>query len=302
MANSEFIAIDLGEGLRLDVAPGTSILEACNTEGVQIAHACKGHTKCTTCRVSVESGAVDCPPASSEEVEALGVNGLAPPVRLACQLRPTGDVSVRILIPCHDCPEHNFPEAAEEEIAVLFTDIRGFTGFAEGRLPFDVCSVLNRYFDFAGILVERHEGMILNYLGDGVLTIFRPSSEEDPRRRAVRCGLEILRASHDFRKYVQDTFDADLRIGVAIHAGPVVVGELGFFRNRQLNAIGDAVNVAARLEDFNKECGTDFLISKHVADACGDEIRTGRSFELDLRGRSESVTALEVLGDASPSI
>lgn len=292
------LTVDYGDGQRVQVAPGTSVLEASIARGIHHAHACDGRGLCTTCRVRVESGYESCPPASELESQALAMNGLEPPVRLACQLRPTGDVRVRILITEHQSPARAVPDATEELVAALFTDIRGFTAFAESHLPFDVASVLNRYFDTVGVVVERNDGHILDYLGDGIMILFRPGGDEDPGRRALSCALAMRERSRPFCDYVSEHFGASLRIGVAISAGRAVVGRLGYFRERHLGAIGDVLNLAARLEDLNRDLDTEILITDSVARVGSDLAELGRSFALKVRGRSAPVTAHEVLGPA----
>lgn len=95
---------------------------------------------------------------------------------------------------------------------------------------------------------------------------------------------------------MRDHFDADLRIGTAVHLGRAVVGELGYYRQRQFNATGVVLNVGARLEELNKEYGSDILISDVVRELCADQVEVGRDFKLTLRGRAEPIRAWEVLG------
>lgn len=93
------------------------------------------------------------------------------------------------MIPTHPAPPGGGTQTViEQEIAALFTDIRGFTTFAETRLPFDVREVLHRYFDVMGMQIERHEGRILSYLGDGIVSLFAPIGDERPAARAVACA------------------------------------------------------------------------------------------------------------------
>ena len=271
------------------------MLEASQQAGIAHANACGGRGLCTTCRVQVESGLQHCPEPEDAERQALAIAGLPAGARLACQLRPTGDIEVRVLIREHAAPSRAVPDATLEQVAVLFIDIRGFTSFAEKQLPFDVSNVLNRYFDVMGIQVESHGGHILDYLGDGIMTLFRPG-DELPERRALRCALDMCEASRSFCSWVQDHFNASLRTGIAVHAGRAVVGRLGYFRARHLGAVGDVLNLAARLEDLNKDLQTDILVTEPVAEATRDLAELGRSFAMKVRGRSTPVTAYEVLG------
>lgn len=287
--------IDYGDGQLVRVPPGTSVLRASMSAGIRHARACGGRGRCTTCRIRVEEGVEHCPDASALEAEALAVNGLRPPVRLACQLRPTGDLRVKVLIPEHEGGPDEPPQAVEERVAALFIDLRGFTRFAETHLPFDVTNVLNRYFDIMGGLAQHHGGQILDYLGDGMMVLFRPGAAEDPELRAATCALGMRAAARRFGDYVQKHFETELSVGVAVHAGRAVVGDMGYFRDRHLNAVGDVMNVVARIEDHNKDCGTDILLSDDAAAACREGFRFGRSFELELRGREGRIGVVELL-------
>ncbi len=295
------VTIDYGDGACVSLEAGGSVLEASRQGGIAHADACGGRGLCTTCRVRVESGLEHCPAPDEAECQALAINGLPPGVRLACQLRPTGDIAVRVLIREHAMPSGAAPEAVLEQVAVLFVDIRGFTGFAEKQLPFDVSNVLNRYFDMMGVQVERHGGHILDYLGDGIMTLFRPG-DEDPARRALRCAIGMRDASQSFCGWALDHFQTSLRTGIAVHAGRAVVGRFGYFRARHLNAVGDVLNLAARLEDLNKDLDTDILVTEPVAEAARDLAQLGRSFAMKVRGRATPVTAYEVLGSRSATI
>jgi adenylate cyclase len=289
------VKIDYGDGVTIEAKTGSSVLEASLGAGIDHACACAGKGRCTTCRIRVEGGHENCPAPGPTEVEALALNGLKP-LRLACQLRPTGPVAVRILIHEHRPPSRESPAAVEEQVAVLFSDLRGFTGFAESHLPFDASNALNRYFDAMGVLIEQHDGHILDYLGDGIMTLFRPASQESPSQRAIACALAMRERARFFSAHVWEHFGATLSVGVAVHTGRAVVGQLGYFRDRQLNAVGDVLNLTARLEDLNPKFGTDILLTQEIVDACSELPRLGRQFSVKVRGRSAPIAAWEVLG------
>ena len=290
------MTIDYGDGVVVEVEPGTSVLDASRAHGIAHADACGGRGLCTTCRVVVESGSEHCPAPEPVERQALGFNGLEAPLRLACQLRPTGPIAVRVQIREHAAPARAARQAVQEHVAVLFSDLRGFTSFAERHLPFDVADVLNRYFDTMGVIVERHGGHILDYLGDGIMILFRPGTAGDPERRALACALAMCEQSRSFCAYVRDHFSTPLQVGAAVDAGAAAVGRLGYFRDRHLNAVGDVLNRVARLEDLNRDLDTEILITDEVAGCCGDLAQLGRSFALKVRGRQTPLTAWEVLG------
>lgn len=285
-------------GEQLPLHEGMSILEASVHHRVDHMHACGGSARCTTCRIEVMDGAEHCPPPGADEREVLEMNGLGENVRLACQLRPTGDVTVRVLIQEHHAQRPRVGERGIQEldVAMLFTDIRGFTTFAERQLPFDVLHILNRYFDRMGGIVEMHGGGILSFQGDGIMCIFGLNGEGDAAASmAVRAALDMMEAARAQSSYCADHFGTEMKVGIGIDFGRAVVGEMGYYRNSQLNAIGDVVNTAARLQDLTKELGADILISEAIADRVRNTIALGRTFTTRIRGKSGDHTIYEVV-------
>src|SRR5262249_51250864 len=155
------------------VPVGFSILEASRL--AQIAHAsvCGGRGRCSTCRVHVVAGLESIPPASSDERRVLERVGAPPGVRRAGQARPRGDVGARLLLPAVPAPSDALPRprssmGSEQDITVLFADLRRFTTLAEHRLPYDVVFFLNRYFEAVGRAIEAAGGIANQFTGDGV--------------------------------------------------------------------------------------------------------------------------------------
>ena len=196
--------IDYGDGLMVDAPDGMTVLEASIQHGITHIHACGGKARCTTCRVNVLEGHENCPPMSAAEREVLGLRGYEQPVRLACQLRPTGPIKVCCLLKEHPRSDV-MPEgmAREREVAVLFADVRGFTSFAERNLAFDVLHLLNRYFDRLGTIVEANRGQVITFLGDGAVCLYENLNHEQAAECAVRSGLEIVEASEVFGRYTR---------------------------------------------------------------------------------------------------
>ena len=154
------VRIRYPEGRTAEVSPGLTILEASRLHAIPHASVCGGRGRCSTCRVRVDQGADELAPPSAEEQKVLERVGAAPNVRLACQTRPQTDVVVTPLLPPHASPRDGFQKAAsmqgqEQEIAILFADIRGFTTLSENKLPYDVVFILNRYFRAMGEAIER---------------------------------------------------------------------------------------------------------------------------------------------------
>lgn len=286
------------DGPEVEAVAGASIIETSLGHGVDHRHACGGHARCSTCRIEVVDGKEHCPPPRPSEAEALAVNHLAPPIRLACQLRPAGDVTVRVLLRQTDTLQTTWlpkTTAQEREVAVLTADLRGFTAFAERQLPFDVVHVLNHYFERMGRVVELHRGLVIAFLGDGLLAIFRHA----PSRLAeevVDCALEMLAARAEVAANTLEYFGYDLQMGIGIDIGPAVLGRVGYGRNARFNAIGDVVNTASRIQDFTRTVEAQLLVSEVVRHRLGSGFRLGREFVTAIRGKAGEHQLVEVLG------
>ena len=276
-------------------ATGTTILESSRLHGIPHASVCGGRGRCSTCRVRVVEGEENLPEPSAEEQRVLERVGAPPKVRLACQAAPSGDVSIVPLLPPNATAKdahRRSPDLAgqEREIAILFADLRSFTQFSEKKLPYDVVFVLNRYFAHMGEAVESAGGHLDKFIGDGVMALFGTKTDaKTGARDALAAASAMSRKLADLNAQLADELDEPLRIGIGIHAGPAIIGEMGYGTASGLTAIGDAVNTASRLEALTKEFSAQLIFSEDVADQA--EIDTARltQRETDIRGREEAV-------------
>jgi adenylate cyclase len=179
-------------------------------------------------------------------------------------------------------------ESDLRQVAVMFVDFRSFTAGARVRSPQDVVDRLDGAFAVLVEILDRHGGIVNKFLGDGFLALFgAPFEAEDPAHRAVAAGREMLAAMELINK------DASwpLRIGIGIHFGEVVAGNIGSPRRKEYTVIGDTVNFAARLEALNKDFNSQFLISSSVRDVLGDDGRDAVSLgEVPIRGYDKPMT------------
>jgi adenylate cyclase len=213
-------------------------------------------------------------------------------VRLACQLhlRP-GEYHVTPLLAPAAGPSEAWRRSPghgrERFISVLFADIRGFTSLAEGRLPFDVVFIINRYFRAMGGAVEAAGGHVDKFIGDGVMALFGVDSDPD---QAARQALDAARRMSLALKDLNETLSSDLglrlRIGIGLHAGPAIVGEMGYGQTSSLTAIGDMVNTASRLEAMTKELACELVVSHDLVERAGIVLADAARHEIDVRGRS----------------
>jgi adenylate cyclase len=278
---------------RVDLPAGLSVLEMSRIAGIPHASVCGGRGRCSTCRVRV--GGADrakLPPASPEEQKVLARVGAPQNVRLACQLRPPpGRYRITPLLPASSGPVEAYrrqPQAhgGERYVAILFADIRGFTSISEGRLPYDVVFLLNRYFRATGQAVQAAGGRLDKFIGDGVMAIFGLDREPDVAcRQALDAARRMALALDDLNEAMSGDLDQPLRIGIGLHAGPAIVGEMGYDRAASLTAIGDTVNTASRLETLTKEFKVELVVSQELLDRAGVDLPAAPMHEVDIRGR-----------------
>jgi len=173
------------------------------------------------------------------------------------------------------------------EVCILVLDIRNFTGFSEAAAPDDTVALLNRLWGFSVDIVNRHQGIVNKFLGDGFMAVFgAPVSIGNSCQSALNAAREILAE-------VERASDAGempvTRVGIGIHAGEALVGNIGSLERREYTVIGDVVNVAFRIEQLNKEFGSKLLISEQVQQATGAAAPTELPASLQVRGRQTAV-------------
>ena len=297
------VRVTYPSGRTVVFAPGLTLLEISRASGIPHASVCGGRGRCSTCRVRVSAGLERQPPASPEELRVLRRVSAPPTVRLACQLRPVGELSVTPLLPPHAGPPdapgwRRHLEGEERVIAILFADLRAFTRFAERRLPYDVVFVLNRYFTAMGNAVETAGGRVDKFIGDGVMALF--GIDEGPERacrRALAAARAIAEQLGELNRSLAPELAEPLRIGIGIHVGNAIVGEMGYARATSLTAIGDAVNTASRLETLTKDYDAQLVISEEVARHARLDQAALPRHEIMIRGR-EAPLAVLVVADA----
>lgn len=281
-----------------------TILHISLRAGIPLAHACGGLARCSTCRVAIVDGLEHCAERTEAERKLADRLHFASEIRLACQTSIEADVKVRRLVLDDEDLQltdqrtaGSSPTSAGEEkqLAVLFSDIRGFTPFAEALPPFDVVHVLNKYFHEMGAVIARNGGQIDNYMGDGLMALFGLDNEEGAPLRAVTAGLEMIAATGQLKPYLEAIYSRTFEIRVGIHYGEAVVGAIGAQSLRRVTAIGDAVNLASRIEAANKSAGTSLLISEETYNEVKDRVLTGKTTRAILPGKKGEYTLYEVI-------
>jgi adenylate cyclase len=293
------ISIGYPGGRTVRVPIGCSVLDASRRGGSPHASICGGRGRCTTCRIRVLRGGSTLPPPSPSEQAALARLRAGPSVRLACQARPRGDTAVLPLLPpdIMTDPRRRQPVGGNVErfVAILFVDIRRSATLVEKRLPYDVVFLLNHFFDAAAGAVIEAGGTPNQFLGDGMMALFGlDATPPDACRQALRAAQLIQRRLAEMNRTLADELPESMTIGVGLHAGNVVLGELGYRDRFLLTAIGDAVHVAARLQDLTRDYDCQLVLSEIVATTAGLEMDGVSGREVTIRGR-EAPLAVRVV-------
>jgi adenylate cyclase len=280
------------------VPRGLSVLEASYRHRVPHANVCGGKGRCSTCRIRITGDRDGLPPPSPREAFVLERIGAAadPAVRLACQLRPTADVALVPLLPpqigttfLHGRPRMHPGE--ERYLVIMFVDMRNSTRMAADQLPFDTVFIVNRFLGAVAKAVTQSGGKVNQYLGDGLLALFGLDSDaQTASRQALRAAGVVGANSEEMNRELADAARAPIRFGVGINGGDVIMGDIGYGENVAYTALGDAVNVAARLQDMTKEFACQAVVADEVCKLSGFTDGARTTAEIHVRGRAEPVT------------
>jgi len=184
-------------------------------------------------------------------------------------------------------------------ITVLFCDIRGFTTFSEGREPEEVVGILN---EFLGEMVDEvftYGGTLDKFLGDGMMVFFgAPNVRKDHAEQAVRCGMKMLKRLEQLNVILTDRGLQSLRIGIGIHTGSAIVGNIGSKERMEYTAIGDTVNTASRIQSLNKDLETNILVTEATVKSCDSSIHFKQRGLHSIRGKVRGVEVFEPLFNA----
>lgn len=285
---------------RVITAPvGRSILEAIRDAGIPHASVCGGRARCTTCRVRVGEGLEALPPPRPAEAKALARIEAPPNVRLACQCRPRENVAVTPLLPAGAgaalARRPGSPQGRERRIVAMFVDLRESTRMAEGRLPYDVVFLMNQFFAEMYQALQATKGYYAQFRGDGLLALYGLQSElEQACREALAGAAEMQRRMDALNASLADDLAEPLRIGIGVHAGVAIVGTMGPPDAPIHSAIGDNINIAARLEGMTKAYRCTLVVSEDTLRAAGVDPRGAPLHRVRVRGRYERLNVYAV--------
>jgi adenylate cyclase len=278
---------------------GQSILEALRVAGIPHASVCGGRARCTTCRVRVGAGFEHLPAPEKIEATALARIGAGDNVRLACQTRPSRDLHITPLLPANasaaDAQRPGGVGGHEQSVAVMFVDLRASTKLGEKRLPYDVVFILNLFFAEMSEALRETRGHYAQFSGDGLMALYGLESDMATGcRDAMRGAVAMTRRLAALNDRLAGELKDRLQIGIGIHCGEAIVGTMGPPSSPNLSAIGDNINIAARLEAQCKTYGVTLVVSKQAARHAGVDLSSFDLHQAPVRGREEAVVVYAV--------
>jgi adenylate cyclase len=295
------ITLSYGYGRTVRVPKGLSVLEASLRFNLPHASVCGGRARCSTCRIRIIGDCSALPEPSQREAFVLNrVGATDPAIRLACQLRHTADLSFFQLFMPHTMSANahaSHPQRIGQEryLVSMFVDMRGSTRLAEQRLPFDTVFIVNRFLGAVSQAVIECGGQPNQFVGDGELALFGlRTSPQIACRQALGAAARIAANVEELNRFLSHDLHEPIQFGIGIHGGEVIIGDIGYRDHMVFTALGDAVNVAARLQDMTKTLGCEAIISDGVRAMAGLASDDLPRLEAVIRGRTEPMIVRSV--------
>ncbi len=291
----------------LQVPRGWSVLEASRSHRLPHVSMCGGRARCSTCRVRVTHGEDRCPPPSPAEQATLARVNAGAGVRLACQLRPTGDIAVLPLLDArsHATPIARAPRTIEQDVALLCVDWRGRDAVLAGLLPQDAVFLSRLFREATDAVIVAAGGTESDSAAGSTMALFGVGSGSDIAaacRAALAAARSLEQALAELAGGWQGEFGVVADFGLCVHVGPVAIGEFGIESARRFTTAGAAVETLTRMRALAAGSGTRVLVSLDVlrrAGASSDALAAMNAERLDA-GSGAQVVALHSLTAVKP--
>jgi adenylate cyclase len=295
------VAIKYAGGPTVNVPIGPTLLEISRLSQIPHASVCGGRARCSTCRVRIEEGGENLPPAVFPESVTLAAIEAPANVRLACQIRPSKPITVtRLLRPVGTGPDavgvqESDSSGTEKPLAVLYVNMREFNELTRTKLPYDVVFLLNQFFTSVGTAIRAQGGFIDKYIGDGVIAVFgQRHGVEAGCRQALRAIRAIDLALDHLNSVIGPELGRPVRVAAGLHAGHLILGRIGHGITVDLTVVGPAVRIALDLADVAKERDVQLVLSLDVARLAGWEPEAEAVSSVDARGLDEPLEVVDV--------
>ena len=183
------------------------------------------------------------------------------------------------------------------KVTILFSDIRSFTSISERMDAHALVGLLNEYFTEMVSAVMKNNGVVDKYIGDAIMAVFgAPVPTPQDAQNAVRAAVDMRDALERLNKRLAERGAPEIRTGIGIHTGEVVAGNIGSEQRMEYTVIGDAVNLASRLESSTKELGVGIVMSETTWELTRDVVKSRAVREITVKGREQPVMTYEVQG------
>jgi adenylate cyclase len=255
----------------IEIDKSETVLNALLTNGVEHTHVCGGNAHCSTCRITILEGEKNCSPPTSAEKALAKKLDFPVHVRLACQTKVTGDVSIRRMVIDNediDILENQIATGAvssDRQIALLVATIRGATNFDEVNFHYDIVYIMSRYFHRVQKVIGQYGGVVPNVMGTKVMAVFGSEKNSSlAAERAVWAGLELIQKIEELNIFLKKLAYQPLNISIGIHYGASVLIPLDANNSNVFTPLGAIANSVSRIEAVNQEVGSNLLVSESI--------------------------------------
>lgn len=281
----------------VEIYPDQTMLEALLSAQIDHTHACGGNAQCSTCRVMIMEGIENCSAPTSAERSLAKRLKFPIHVRLACQTRVAGDVSVwRMVLDSDDVDvvdsqvNTNLTET-QKFVSALFISVRGVSDFDEQNFPYDVVYIMSRYF-FSMHKILSDYGAEISYAGNTTMAIFGTKETEEAVERSIWAGWEILQLVEGLNVRLEQLNYTPLQVSLGIHCGQALI--LPTEQNKQV-AFGEVIDRANRIEAGNRRVNGKFLVSEPVAQKMAGVVVLGNNHTFISTGKNQEYQVFEVV-------
>ncbi|MFN3604963.1 MAG: peroxidase family protein [Leptonema sp. (in: bacteria)] len=281
--------------LKINTEPNQTILEISLKNKIPHHHACGGNGKCSTCRILVIKGEENLTEPNELELNLIKKKGLGSKIRLACQTKVLGNIKIKRLVrgSIEEEIAISYNHTGKEvPLAVLFSDIRNFTSFTERHFAYDVVFILNYFYKKMGDAILHHNGYIDKFIGDGILGVFGIDQKDNQKKcqDAYHAALDMLKHLDEFNQFLKRNFKEEFKIGIGLHFGNVILGDMGHPEKKQITVIGDVVNFTSKLEKMTKKIKVPILATEDFIQMLGNDKLDKKKYQVQITGKTGKYT------------
>lgn len=291
----------------VEATRGSTLLEISRANNIPHAQACGGKAQCTTCRVLIVDGIANVTPRNQEEAAVASLRQWQDSIRLACQARALGDVTLRRLMV--DTEDQSLLDALPPEVlpskraaVVLRCALRSFSAFVRDNLPYDVVHVLNRCLRQLREPILANAGSLDHYAGAGLVAVFErePADPSQSASDAVRASLRMIARLKQLNQYLNKYFGSELDLSVGLHYGTLLSGQVGHPAAVRHLSFGEALDRVEQIQRLAEHERVHVLASPAFMRLVGGEVRAGRSVQLVTEAAGAPAELSEILDFKKP--